>query len=318
MPNLVPTDVHVNQLVENFGLKYVNKKWINERVFPIVGVKNKTGLYPSYPISAWMRDEAQPTEGLAPAGSFNIDLTPSFRNVTYKWATPLTDETVANADSVLKITMSAAEYSMNKIMMARERRVAAIVFTAAASTTWTGYTTLTAAAGTQWDNSASATPATDIITGMNTVTDNTFGAEANTLIFGSDAWKTFSVHPEIIAICYGGGWSGPRRVTVAKVAEAFGIQNVLIGNAAYTADQEGTSEGSVTYTKIWGKHAWLGYVAPSPAGFEPTAGVQPRNMFKTWTWRDVGAETSYVQAQESIDELALSTRCGYYIFEATA
>ena len=189
MPNLVPTDVHVNTLIGNFGLKYTNKRWIADKVFPIVGVKNKTDVYPTFPISAWMRDEAKASEGLAPTGTFNVDLTPSYRCITYKWATPLTDETVANSDAVLKITMQASEYSLNKIMLARERRVASAVFTAAASTTWTGYTTLTAAAGTQWDNQSSAVPVSDIITGQNTVLENTFGQEANTLVFGLDAWN---------------------------------------------------------------------------------------------------------------------------------
>ena len=318
MPKLVPTDVHVDALVGNIGLKFRNKNYIAAIAAPIVAVKNKTGLYPSLPKSAHFRNEAKATSGMAPTATFDVDLTPSYRNVTYKFAAELPDEVVANADSVLNITSQAAEYSADKISLAREARVASSIFTAAANTTWTGYTTLSAAGGTQWDLTSSSHPVTNIMDGKFTVEDNTQGWEANTFIAGTETWRKLIVHPEVIGYIFGGGAQGPKAVTTENFGKAFGFEKVLIGKAVYTADQEGTAEASCTYTKLWGKNAWIGRTANSPSMWEPTAIVQTRDTFKTWTWRNTGAECAYIQCQESIDEVVVSADCGYYIFAAVS
>jgi hypothetical protein len=58
----------------------------------------------------------------------------------------------------------------------------------------------------------------------------------------------------------------------------------------YTADVEGTAEGSVTYTPNWDDDGLLLYVAPRPSLFNPSAGYN-------FTWRTAFGGPRYVKVR---------------------
>jgi len=321
MPDLTTGGVHVNKLLTNVGLRWKNLTWIADQCCPIVPVKNKTDLYQSWHKSPWFRDEARyvAAGASAPRIGLGVTLTDSYQCITYKAAYPLARELKANADSELQIQARAAELCTNAIMLARERRVARLFEMTSddtQGTIWTKYTTLS---GTnQWSDFTNSDPVTDIDTGKASVEDNGGGLLANTCIMGVAAWRKLRRHPVITAMIFGGGAPGPKVVTPALFGQAFEFDKVLIGRGQYTADEEDTDESGITYSNIWQKHMWIGHVTNAPSVLEPSAAYMFREFYKVRSWYDDDTDTDFVEASESIDEVAVSADIGYIIENVVA
>ena len=88
-------------------------------------------------------------------------------------------------------------------------------------------------------------------------------------------------------------------MTPELLAELFEVEKLLIGRAIYTASQEGAA--TTTYSFLWGKHTWFGWV-PSSAGLMiPAAGY-------VFTWKNRVAKR-FRRDEESSD--AMRVECNY-------
>lgn len=315
MPDLTRADVHVNRLLTNVGLRWKNTQFIADQVCPIVSVKNKTDYYASWAKSPWFRDEAKVVEAgtSAPRIGMGVTLTNSYKCLTYKIAYPLPRELKANADVELQLEARATEICTNAIMVARESRVATLFNT---YTNWTNYVTLS---GTdQWSDYTNSDPVTHIDTAVAAVEDATCGLKANTAIIGVASWRKLRRHPVITAMIFGGGALGPKVVTADLFAKAFDFDRVFVGQSYYTADEEDTDESGITYSQLWGDYFWCGHVTSAPSPIEPSAAYMFREFYKVRSWYDDDTDTDFVEASESIDEVAVSADCGYLISDTVA
>lgn len=321
MAQMSVADVHTNELIGDIAVATKNTRYIAGEIAPIVNVVNESNKYMVVEAGAWLRDEATiKAEGQGAAwGSFTIG-SDTYDCEEYAYKTPLSMRVKRNADPLLMLEAQTAEFAMDKVLLARERRVAGKFFTAAANTTWTNSTTLTNAAGTQWDQyeSSDSTPVSDIDTAMGAVEDETAGLPANTLIFGTISWRYFRRHPAVISLIYGGGAQGPKIVTPALVAAAFEVERVLVGKAIYTADIEDQSPGTISKSKVWGPHCWVGHVTNSPSLMSPTAVATFRQRVNMRTFYEDSPDTDWYEASEVVDEKVVAADSGYLIFEASA
>lgn len=294
--------VHIDKAMTNVSIAYRNENYIGSQVFPTVPVQKISDKYFTFDKGDWFRDEA----GLRSPGTVGPIVEFSLGSAAYScqpiaagmW---VADEVVDNADAPLQPRRDATEYATDKVMLYAERVIASDVF----GTGWASSTT----PSTLWDDDASD-PMGDVETGRETVV-GLIGREPNVMVIGREVWSDLRHHPDLLdRIKY----TSVGRITPELLANLFGIPKLLIGNAIYNTAVEGATE---SYSYIWGKHAWMGYVTPSPSLMAPSAGY-------LFTWknrtvervRDNIRKADLVRVEWHLDSKTTATDAGY-LFKST-
>lgn len=260
MPRPTLRDVHVNRPLSNISIAYRNEVYIAEQIFPLVPVEKKSDVYFLYPKQAWFRDRVQPR---APGTKAMRDdyavTTASYVCLTYALAKEIPDEVRANADAPIRPDVEATEFVTDGLLLGLERRVATLV-TACAN--WSAASN----PGTTWDNDTSD-PWQDIDTCVDAVVQS-IGRMPNVAVMGWPVWKALRNHPDFLDRVKYTRASG--RLEPGDLQSWFGFDKVLVGTSIYDNSTEGAS--TTNHTHIWGKHFWVGYVAPNPGLMTPSAG----------------------------------------------
>lgn len=279
---MLPTsrDVHVDGLLTNIAIAYSNLAYIADQIFPIVPVNKQSDLFPVFDQSAWFRDEARIR---APAtksegGGWSVG-TDNYYCHRYSFRSEIPDEVRDNADSVFQLEANATNFVMDKIAMRREVAWAQDFFTTGV---WAN-DEVGATDFDQWSDYGTSAPFVDLLNYQDEI-EARIGREANTIVMGKQVWNALKWHPDMVdTIKY-----TERGIPTEELFRAAtGFSKVLIGRAIMTQDPEGTAEGSVTYTRIFGKHALVMYVPDAPSLMTPAAGY-------TFTWRRVPNSINYV------------------------
>lgn len=317
MPQPTGRDLHVDSLLTNLSQGHQNLAYIADRMAPIVLVRKQSDLIPVYDQSPWFRDEAKvrapgtESEG----GGWTVGNT-SYYCMRYSFRTEISDEDRDNADSQWDLDADAVAFVTDKMQMRRERNMALSAFT-------TGIWNSDQTGGvnfTQWNDYATSDPAIDIADYMDAI-ESRIGREPNTLVIGKQVWNKLRFHPALIdSIKY------TERGVLGEdlVASLLGVDRLLIGRSLYTADPEGTTESSVTYSRIWGKHALLLYVPDRPSLRTPAS------MY-TFVWQRVPNAIQYIkrfrydtrevdaiEANSYFDQRVVGARGGTFLSGAVA
>ena len=98
------------------------------------------------------------------------------------------------------------------------------------------------------------------------------------------------------------------------MAEFFGVERVLLGNARYKTSTEGQSD-ALSY--VWGKNAVLLYTPKSPSRYTPAATYSFIFTDRVVeTYREPEHSVTVVRVREEIAETITSTACCYLIKNA--
>lgn len=307
-----PRQAHVDAVLSNISIAYKNRLYIADDVFPVVRVGKQSDKYYTFPLGEWFRDEAKrrapgsPSEG----GGFPLS-TDTYFAEERAYHTVLDDETRDNADAVLAIETAKTNFVTEKILIWLERLVADLCFTAA---NWGSSTTLS---GTdQWSDYDNSDPVANLETAIDTVEDAT-GQLANTVAIGKAVWRKLKHHPQLLDRL---PTTGLKTATVDTLKALLGVDRVLIGNALHNNAKRGAAN---SLTQIWGKHVWVGHVAPSPGRMVPSAGYAfcwPRNgqLRGVRRWRYEDGHADKIEAFQSLDAKVTGTDLGYVIRDAVA
>jgi hypothetical protein len=268
--NPTPGDVHVNQLLTNVSIAFMQDQndFIADKVFPIVPVQNRSNNYTVWDRADWLRDEAKER---APAtesagGGFQVDNTPNYFARVWAWHKDLDDQTMANADNAFNLERLSTEYVTRKLLLRREKLWIATYFgTGIWGTDVTGVSGSPSGAQVKQWNDSTSTPVKDIRRYSRNIQRLT-GFRPNVLVLGPDVEDALLDHPDIIdRIKY----TQQGFVTEDLLARAFGVDRLLIPGAIVNSAKEGQA-GS--YDFLFGKGALLCYAAPSPGLDIPSAG----------------------------------------------
>jgi hypothetical protein len=251
MGNPTLQTVHVDRALTNLSTAYFQdpQNYIAGRVFPNVPVQFKTDKYFVYDKNDSMREKAQPRgPGEESAGGGFRVSTDSYSADVFAWHVDLSDQVLGNADGGLNLQRSAARQCTDAILRQMESDFANTVFK-------TGVWTIDLDGTTnfvKW-SSANSTPLEDIETQALAIQKST-GRRPNTLVLGAAVYSKLKNHPDFIDRIR---FVSDSVVTREIMARLFEIDHLYVAN-----------------------HAWLGYVSPSPAMEEPSAGY-------IFTWSDV-------------------------------
>lgn len=307
------TDVRVDPLLTNISIGYRNAAYIADQIAPLVPVKQQSSVVPNFNQSFWFRDAAhlRAPRTKSRGGGFTTDNTAKYFADRYSFRYEYDDDTAGNVQTPYDLDTAGTEFVTDKMQMRREVAFATDFFKTGV---W-GADKVGGTDFTQWSDYGGSSPLVDVSAYMDDV-EGRIGREPNKGVLGKQAWLQLKWHPDLIDTIK---YTQKAQMTVELAAALFELESLLIGRSIYTTSKEGTAEGSVTYSRIWGKHMLLVYTPASPSLFTPAA-------IYTFVWqkvqnalqyikrmRDEEREVTIIEGNSYFDQKACATRAGEFL-----
>jgi len=304
---LTQRDVVVDPVLSNVSIRYSNEDFVWNRVMPVFPVGKQSGKYYKYD-KANLRAVDTERAGGSPANEVEYGLsTDSVFANDHALKEFVDDQVRDQADQALNPLIDATEDVTERLQIGTEK---ALATTMADTTTITQNTTLS---GTdQWSDFSNSDPIGDVRTGMQTVR-KAIGRKPNTLLLGQEVFDKLQDHTDIIERIK---YSQLAATTEELLARIFNVERVIVASSIENTAHEGAAD-SLGY--IWGKHAWILYVAPQRRLKTITFG-----WTFTWKdrvtkrWRDEDREGTYVRVNWNYDQKIVAAEAAYLIKNAVA
>ena len=330
MTNPTNSAVHVDSALTNISVAFLQNanNFVAGRVFPNVPVSKQSDRYFVFDRGDFNRDEAEVrAPGTESAGAgYNLDNTPTYYANVWAIHHDVPDQVRANADAAVDPERAAAELTMHKMLIRREKEfVSKFMASGVWDTTITGVASGPSGAQTiKWSDTTSGDPIGDIDTAKSTILEST-GFMPNKLVIGYKVFDALKRHPDIIDLVKYSGGVGPNNpalVSEQALAAVFGVEEVVVARAIENTAAEGAT---AAHSFIAGSKAMLVYAPAAPSLMAPSAGYQfswtgfqgQGNAFGVATKRFYldALESTRVEAQMAFDMKVISGSLGY-LFDA--
>lgn len=246
-----------------------------DKVFPLVPVQHQTDVYFIWSKADFFRDEAQLRADATESAGTGVNLTTaSYSAKVWALHQDIGTQIRANADPSVDIDVASTRQLMQKLLIRRDR---IFMSTYMATGIWgTTATATTAALGgvpgtttpVYWDDDANSDPFTDIYFAQTTILQNT-GYMPNTLVLAWSVFQALRKHPLVVDRIKYTTPTFTGTINEALLAQAFGIDRVVVSKAVYNSAPEGAA-ASMAF--VSGLNALLCYSAPSAGIMNPSAG----------------------------------------------
>lgn len=293
--SLSPGDVHISRALERMLVSYANREYVADELCPVVAVDKRFDSIFQLPVATMQTatdviiagQRARPNEVKY---TINHDL--NYNVTDYGLIDFISKDEIANADPPLRPYDYAQRVVMNMLMLAREIRIATLI--QASGNYGANFATLTGAQ--RWDT-ATGDPVPLILDAI----ESCF-MTPNVLWMGGQVWPKFRTNPNVLKYILGrpSTKSGATPLVVDKdtVAQAFGVDRVVVGRAKVNSAAEGAT---VVSDYIWSKGAGV-------LRWEPAPNPRESNTFAN-TFR-FGSQSIQIQV---IPELLHGVRGGDYL-----
>jgi len=276
-------DVSYDPFLTNMSIGYRNGNYIIDDLVPTITSSKQSGIIPKYAQSNFFRNQAKlraPGTKSQRVG-FATDNTATYFCHRYSIGFEIPWELRDQQDAPFDMDRDGAMFVADKITMKREVDFASNFFT---TSVWGSDKSGAASGGdfVYWSDYANSTPLVDISTYADD-TEGRIAREPNVLAMGKQAWVKLKWHPDVIDTIK---YTQRGQMTVDLFAALVEMRKVLVGRGIYTTSPEGTAEGSVSYSRIWGKHALMLYQPETPSLMTPAACYN-------FTWNRVPASKMY-------------------------
>ena len=245
--SLPTTDVHISRALEKMLISYPNREYVADEIVPVVPVGKRFDSIFQLPAATMQTaadviiagQRARPNEV-----KYTIDHNTNYNVKDYGLIDFVSKDEVDNADQPLRPYDYAQRVIINMLMIAREIRVRDLMQLN------TNYGTNTAAlTGGQRFDTATGDPVPLILNGI----ESCF-VTPNVLWMGGQVWPYFRTNPNVTKYVLGrpSTKNGATPLVVDKdtVAQAFGVDRVIVGRAKVNTAAEGAT---VSSGYIWGK-----------------------------------------------------------------
>ncbi|MCK9599843.1 MAG: major capsid protein [Sphaerochaeta sp.] len=310
MGNPVTSDLHIDAALSTIAVAYKNKSFIADQVFPLVNVDKQSDKYFVWDKGSWLTNQVEKrTPGDSyPEGRIKLSNDNYYADL-YHLAYAIPWENKKNQDAAVQLEQTGAEWLAQQFSLNREIQIAAAIF---AGAIWDN----NPVAGTdfiQWDDFVNSNPPEDIDKYSATIQQNT-GVAPNTLVIGRQVYDKVRRHPILLDMFK---YTGVGILTEAQVAQALGVEKLLIGRAVQRTSLEGAATAVQAY--VWGKAALLLYVPAKPALREPAAGYTfawdiDGSGFNTaiTPWVDEGNDRDVLKGKNAFDFKVVGADLGAY------
>ena len=254
-------DLHIDVLLSNVAIGYMEEQTIAGTIAPVVTVGKQSDAYAVYSRADAMRIEDTKR---APGDEAN-KITRTISSDTYyaqNYALkyPVTIEDRENADPIHRqnIINDGAAYVTRKLALDWEDRVSTLVNN-------TSNVGSSAAVASEWDAAASSDPLGDMNTALDNIQDLT-GARGNKIVMGLAAWRSLRRNDQILNRLFGTN-NGGGYATRQQVASLLEIDELLVGGAYKNSGNEAQAESLVN---IWGDNVLALYSPNAPSRDAPS------------------------------------------------
>lgn len=206
----------------------------------------------------------------------------------------------------------ATNFTTGLVKLAREIRVANLVFNNA---TYVAGQKATLAGVTQWSDYTNSNPATVIADALDVPI-----MRPNIAVFGQRSWTVTRQNPKLVQAILG-STTGAGQVTRQQFADYFELQEVLVGSGLQNTAKRG--QATPVMSRVWGKHVSFIYrdrTAGPQSGI--TFGFTGQNKARFVRERfdpDRGLEgANQIRVGERVKEIVCAPSCGYFFENAVA
>jgi hypothetical protein len=324
-PNYTVRGVHINQALSSMSVGYHPQGMIAEQIFPVVPVQHESDDY--YFWDKGQRFRVDRTDGKASlradgarARQMNFGAVPkTYTCEEYAYETFITDRQRANADAALQLEITKTRAVQDLVLLDQELRIANLVMNPANNTN-----SVTLSGTSQWNNASFVSQPTSgpafsniklaLDTGMEAIRQATGGLDPNVIVITKPVARVMS--RDIGLVDYVKYTHSDLLVAGLLPPNLWGMK-VVIPGATYTNTVEG--EAVTSFTDVYGKNVWLGYVAPQPGLDILTYGAIFRSReWQVKQWRDEAIDTTFYRPSFVQTEQLIAPDCGYLIQNAVA
>lgn len=288
---------------------------IGLQVLPIFRVPEATGQYPLIPAEVMF---SLPETRRAARGNYNRSdwewEWDTYTCVENGWEEKIDDREVRLYSRYFDAEKMAARRALKIILRKQEYRIASAVFNAS---NFTAHNVTN-----EWDDSGNATPIADVKTGRKAVHD-AIGIEPNTLIIAYSTFLDLGVCDEIVdRIKYTDPTVKRGDIAAPLLAQAFGVDRVLVGGALYNSAKKGQD---ASLANLWSNE----YAMLCVTDAAPQLGETPC-LGRTFLWtedspvnpvvesyRDDTVRSDVIRVRHDTDEEFISTDCAYLLGNIT-
>lgn len=291
--------IHVDTLLSQISVKYQNRMFIADQVFPVLPVKKTSDLYRVYDRNFRLPETKRANKAESREHNFEVS-TASYNLEKHSLRDLVSDDDADNYD-IADLRADTTEELTDKILLRREVHVASL-FT---STSWSQNVSLTSAQ--QWS--------------LDTVTSNpipVMDTAAATVLEQSGFAHNFSIIPHRAMIAVKNHSSIIERIkytsiniTEQMLAGLLDTPNLLVPKAVIDSSAEGVA---ASIAPIWGDNAFVGYKSPRPSPLKPSAGYifqKTRPMVKRW--REEAREGEMIEVTQHYQAKVVASLAGYLI-----
>jgi hypothetical protein len=304
------SDVYVDQILTSVSVAYSNKNFIADNVFPLVPVRQKTGLYFKFDKQNLQIPVDTKRTGTSTTAQVDYNLTkvPYGPLTERALKTPIEKDVQQMAVDPLQPRVKATNLVTEKIMLEKERDLVTMLTDPSQVTQ-----NVTLSGTSQWSDYVNSDPLPAIQSYFDTIKLNGL-VTPNVMVMGYQVWSKLKNHPKLIdRIKY----TSRDSLTVDEFANLIGVQKVLIGDAVSNSALEGQTD---TLGFVWGKNFWLMYVTEAPAIDTVTAvyHLTLENGRYIDGWYDNDRKADYVRFNDYYDRKLVATEAIYGVFAAIA
>lgn len=282
----------IREAFAEFGLEEDRLGFIGDRVLPVFEVPLQAGNSGRIPLEQWLQDNDTLRNNSGAYNRISWKFSPdTYSCVEHGLEGPVDARTRAMYAEYFDATVVTAAMLRDRVLRAREQRIAAAVFNA---TTFTSQkTTIT----NEWDSNhtSNAVPIQDVQTARLAVYSRT-GLWPNALIINRKVFQNLRLLDSIIEAIVSSGAGNPAKqtdITEAMLSAVFDLEVIVAGGSQNTANEGQTA----AISQIWSdEYAMVAKIAKSRNYQEPCLG-------RTFHWNADGSTPA--GTIESYDEPAV-------------
>lgn len=273
-------DIHLDAVLTNISLAVSNDQaLIAPQVWPVVPVKKDSDVYYVYDKSNMRVDETRWAPKTT-AKEINWNVTPEgYKTERHALQELVEDDEKQNQDTPIDVMADSAQIIAEKLMIRREKRLAAVLDDAGSYEAGADVSIVLA---NRWDNYTSATsdPSADVAAARAKINAMT-GKSPNVMVLPRQVYEKVREHPKVMERIK---YTQVGVITPQLLQTLWDIEKVIVAGGIENTAIEGQAD-SLAY--IWGKQVYFGVVAARPGLRQISWGyhIQSQAM-QTDRWRD--------------------------------
>lgn len=299
---------HVDRALSDFATAYSNSGFIADRLCPVVGVEKRSDKFFTRnrrDVSHRVNDIISP-KGEAQMASYDVS-TDNYSVQDRALKDVVTSSLIKNADAPLNPRQLATQNLMQKLMLAREGRVASLLCTSGNYASGN-----TSAAGAVWTNETTSTPIADINTAIAAIPFS--GEDASLVGFcARPVWNALRKHPTLLAM----KGTSAGMLSRQEFASYFELDDLLVSDVW---DETANIGQTASYARLWTATVFGLVRVPRVlqgadiSAFAVTFRADPGMQVRSWETPGTGIGGSEtVQVEFSDDEKIVQNDMGYLL-----